>query len=112
MLLIITAPTTSSSQPNSAVLRCLALQPAMRSTTGPRTGVRGGPVASSPACSSADGLVMGSLTGLRPSLKDAVQPSWRERAATSGRPPDPGWGCPHPGSGGQRDGCRAAGRLG
>src|SRR5215813_5349323 len=109
MLPITTAPATSSSQPNSAVLRCLALQPAMRSTAGPRAGLRGGPVASSPAYSSADGLFMGASLGSRPSLQDAAQPLGPRRAATSGRPPDPGWGCPHPGPGGQRDGCRARG---
>ncbi|MFY9863127.1 MAG: hypothetical protein WAK58_04895 [Trebonia sp.] len=36
MLPIITAPATRSSQPISAVLRCRALQPAIRSTAGAR----------------------------------------------------------------------------
>src|SRR5215831_20941041 len=103
MLLIITAPTTSSSQPNSAVLRCLALQPAIRSTTGADVRPGGGREVGSAPYSSADWRFMGASLGFRPSLKDAVKPSGRARAATSGRRPDSGWGWPHPGSGEQRD---------
>src|SRR6202035_2757738 len=62
MLPITTAPATRSSQPISAVLRCRALQPAIRSTAGARLR-RGGPVAVSSACRSTDGLSMRGLTG-------------------------------------------------
>src|SRR5579863_458295 len=112
MPLSTTAPATSSSQPISAVLRCLALHPATRSTTGADVRRSGDGETGSAPYSSADGRFMGASLGLWPSLEDAAKPSGLARAATSGRPPDPWWGWPHPGPGGQWDGYRAAGRLG
>src|SRR5579863_3038421 len=99
MPLSTTAPATSSSQPISAVLRCLALHPATRSTTGADVRRGGDGETGSAPYSSADGRFMGASLGL--GRRWRTLPSllgWPVRRHPAGRPilggagltPDPG----------------------